>query len=70
MDLAPAGVSSVNGARVERLEDPSAVALAFLSGVGFKAGAARVCSVNITEDGGTGVEDDMLSTLLAHGDLV
>ena len=58
---------SVDGARVEALEDPTAVAVASLSGVGFRAGAAKVSSVSIPEDRGTGVEDDMLSTLLAVG---
>jgi hypothetical protein len=60
----------VDGARVEPLEDPTAVAVASRSGVGFRVGAAKVSSVSIPEDGGTGVEDDMLSTLLAVGDFV
>ena len=64
------GVSSVDGARVEPLEDPTAVAVASRSGVGFRTGAAKVSSVGIPEDGGTVVEDDMLSTLLALGDFV
>jgi len=60
----------VDGARVEPLEDPTAVAIASLSGVGFRAGAAKVFSVSIPEDGRIGVEDDMLSALLALGDFV
>ena len=60
----------MDGARVEPFKDPSAVAGASLSGVGFRAGAPKISSVGIPEDGGTGVEDDMLSTLLAFGDFV
>ena len=56
----------MDGARVEPLEDPTAVAIASLSGVGFRAGAAKVSP----EDGETGVEDDTLSALLALGDFV
>jgi hypothetical protein len=64
------GVSSVDGARVEPLEVSTAVALAFLSGVGFRAAAAKVSSVSIPVNGGTGLEDDMMSALPALGDFV
>jgi hypothetical protein len=60
----------VDGARVEPLEVSTAVVLASLSGVGFRAGGAKVFSVSIPEDGRTGVEGDMLSALLALGDFV
>jgi len=59
----------VDGARVEPLEVSTAVVLASSSGDGFRAGAGKVSSVGIPEDGGTSVEDDM-SALLALGDFV
>ena len=60
----------MDGARVDPLEGPSAVAVASLSGVGVRGGAAKISLVSIPEDGGTVFEDDMLSTLLALGDFV
>ena len=64
-----AGISFVDGA-LEPLEVSIAVVLASLSVVGFRAGAAKVFSVSIPEDGRTGVEEDMLSAVLALGDFV
>ena len=60
----------MDGVRDELLEVLTAGVPAFLSGVGFRAGAAKVFSVSTPEDGRTGVEDDMLSALLALGDFV
>jgi len=68
--FSPGGVSSADGARVKALEVSTAVALASLSGIGFRAADAEVSSVSTPEDGGTGVEDDMWSALLALGDFV
>jgi hypothetical protein len=64
------GISSVDGVRVEPLEVSTAVVLASLSVVGSRAGAAKVFSVSIPEDGRTGVEDDVLFALLTLGDFV
>ena len=60
----------MDGARDELLEISTAGVPAFLSGVDFRAGAAKVFSVSTPEDGRTGVEEDMLSAVLALGDFV
>jgi len=65
-----AGISFVDGARVDPLEVSTVGVLASLSVVGFRAGAAKVFSVSIPEDGRIGVEEDMLSAVLALGDFV